>query len=91
MQQIKETNIPVVSIDREFDSMGCVKISSYDAQFEMVEHMIVEHGYRDIHYVTGPLANHEAELRYQAYQDALKKHGIRRHGSIRGKGIQDSK
>ena len=76
MKRIKESNIPVVSIDREYDDMGCVKISSYNAQFKMVEHMILEHGYRDIHYVTGPLMNHEAELRYQAYQDALKKYGI---------------
>ena len=76
MQEIKESNIPVVSIDREFEGMGCVKISSYDAEFEMVEHMIKDHGYGDIHYVTGPLQNREAQLRYQAYQDVLEKHGI---------------
>lgn len=76
MEQIKETNVPVVSIDREFEGMSCVKISSYDAEFEMVEHMITEHGYRDIHYVTGPLMNREAALRYQAYQDALTKYDI---------------
>lgn len=76
MEQIKETNVPVVSIDREFDGMSCVKISSYDAEFEMVEHMIVEHGYRDIYYVSGPPQNREAELRYQAYRDALRKHDI---------------
>lgn len=76
MEQIKKTNIPVVSIDRQFEGMGCVKISSYDAEFEMVEHMITEHGCRDIHYVTGPLMNREAALRYQAYQDALEKYGI---------------
>ena len=75
-KQIKETNIPVVSIDREFDGMGCVKISSYDAQFKMLEHLILDHGYRDICYVTGPLQNQEAVLRYQAYQDALQKHDI---------------
>ena len=76
MEQIKETNVPVVSIDREFDGMSCVKISSYDAEFEMVKHMIVEHGYRDIYYVSGPPQNREAELRYQAYRDALRKHDI---------------
>lgn len=76
MKRIKESNIPVISIDREHDDMGCVKISSYNAQFKIVEHMILEHGYRDIHYVTGPLMNHEANLRYQAYQDALEKYHI---------------
>lgn len=77
MNQIKATNIPVVSIDREFDGMSCVKFSSYEAQFEMVEHMILEHGHRDIYYATGPISmNREAQIRYQAYQDALEKHGI---------------
>lgn len=76
MEQIQKTGIPAVSIDREFDGMSCIKMSSYDAEFEMVEHMIVEHGYRDIHYVSGPLINREAAVRYQAYQDVLKKYGI---------------
>lgn len=77
MNQIKKTHIPVVSIDREFDGMSSVKFSSYEAQFAMVEHMILEHGHRDIHYVTGPISlNREAQIRYQAYQDALAKHGI---------------
>lgn len=76
MEQIHKTNIPTVSIDREFEGMSCVKISSYDAEFAMVEHMISEHGCRDIHYVSGPLINREAALRYQAYQDVLAKYDI---------------
>ena len=76
MERIHESHIPVISIDREYADMGCVKISSYDAEFKMIEHMIVAHGCRDIHYVTGPSINQEAILRYQAYQDALKKYDI---------------
>ncbi len=76
MNQIAKTGIPTVSIDREFEGMSCVKISSYDAEFEMVEHLIAVHGYRDIFYVAGPLMNREAALRYQAYQDVLEKYGI---------------
>lgn len=76
LNQIKETNIPTVSIDREFEGMSCVKISSYDAEFKMVEHMILTHGYREIHYVAGPLEHPEAAARYQAYKDALAKYNI---------------
>ena len=76
MEKIRETGIPTVSIDREFEGMSCVRISSYDAESELIEHMITKHGHRDIHYVTGPDTNRESQLRFQAYQDVLKKHDI---------------
>ncbi|MBR4026174.1 MAG: GGDEF domain-containing protein [Lachnospiraceae bacterium] len=76
VNQIQTYHVPTVSIDREFKGMSCVKISSYDAQFEMVEHFIA-HGYRDICYVSGPLhLSKEAQLRMQAYLDAMDKHGL---------------
>ena len=73
---IKEAGIPCVSLDREFDGMSCVKICSYDAEMEVMEHMIVEHGHRNIHYISGPSVSQEAVLRLQAYKDALTKHNI---------------
>lgn len=76
MEKIRETKIPTVSIDREFEGMSCVRISSYDAESELLEHLITKHGHRDIHYVTGPDTNRESQLRFQAYQDVLKKHDI---------------
>lgn len=76
INEIQKYHIPAVSIDMEFDGMSCVRISSYDAQFEMAEHFIA-HGYRDICYVSGPLhLSREAQLRMQAYIDAMDKHGL---------------
>lgn len=77
LNAIKEAGVPCVSIDRTFENMSTVRISSYDAEMEMMEHLIVEHGYRDIHYVSGPCElNNEARIRMQAYKDALAKHNI---------------
>ncbi|MBR3840845.1 MAG: GGDEF domain-containing protein [Erysipelotrichales bacterium] len=74
---LKEANIPCVSIDREIEGMSCVKTSSYDAEMEVMEHMILEHGQRNIHYISGPVTlSQEAAVRLQAYKDALTKHNI---------------
>ncbi len=42
-----------------------------------VEHLIVEHHYRRIAFVRGPVGQPEAEARYQAYQEVLAAHQIR--------------
>lgn len=77
LNKIKESGVPCVSIDRQFEGMSTVRISSYDAEMEMLEHLIVDHGYRDIYYVSGPCdLNNEARIRLQAYKDALAKHNI---------------
>ncbi len=76
LNQIKEKNVPAVSIDNEMPGMSTVGISSYEAEFELVEHFIVEHGCREIYYISGALQHKEGKKRYQAYCDALEKHGI---------------
>lgn len=75
-KQIKEKHIPTVSIDNEIEGMSTVGISSYEAEFALVEHFIVDHGCDEIYYISGPLQHKEGKRRYQAYCDALKKHGI---------------
>lgn len=77
LNRIRESGVPCVSIDVQFDDMSCVGIDSYAAETEMMEHLIVDHGYRDIHYVTGPHAlNKEAMRRFNAYKDTLAKYNI---------------
>lgn len=77
-ERILQANVPTVSIDRHYEGMSTIEISSYDAQFEMVEHFICEHNCKNIFYVSGPtsLNNKEACIRLQAYRDALEKHGL---------------
>lgn len=76
LENAKKSNIPVVTIDRYIEGMSCIGISSYDAQYEVVEHFIKDHGADEIYYVRGPLDNNEANKRYQAYCDVLEKYQI---------------
>lgn len=73
---LKESKIPAVSIDSEMPGMGYVGILNYQAQYQIVEHLIREHGCRDICYIAGPDFNEEARERRRAFVDAVKADGI---------------
>jgi len=73
---IRESGIAAVSIDSELPDMAFLGVASYEAEFEMVEHFIVEHGAKEIVYVSGSLFRPEGAKRYQAYCDAMQKHGL---------------
>jgi len=75
-EQIRESGIAAVSIDLELPGMSCFNVSSYEAEFAMVEHFIEAHGAKEIVYVSGSLFRPEGEKRYRAYCDAMKKHGL---------------
>ncbi len=73
---IHESGIAGVSIDLELPGMSSFCVSSYEAEFAMVEHFIEEHGAKEIIYVAGILERPEGKKRYLAYCDAMKKHGL---------------
>ena len=75
-QALKDSKIPTVSIDTKIDGMGFIGVSTYEAQMELIEHLIVEHHYKKIAYVSGPFQTAEGKKRYEAYCDILKKYGI---------------
>ena len=75
-QEIGDLKIPAVSIDKQVEGMGGIGIASYEAEFAMVEHFILEHGCKEIIYISGPTFNPEGQKRYQAYCDALEKHQL---------------
>ena len=49
---------------------------NYSGMKACVEHLIVDHGYRRIAFLSGPQGNHDAEERMRAYMDAMEEHGI---------------
>ncbi|MDD6155625.1 MAG: GGDEF domain-containing protein [Lachnospiraceae bacterium] len=74
--KIRASNIPAVSIDEEINGMHYVGISNYDAQKQMVEHLIFKHQCKRICYVTGLVDNREGKERFQAFIDACRENGI---------------
>ncbi len=49
---------------------------NYSGMYDCVEHLVVEHGYRKIIYLGGPLDNTDAEERKKAYLDVMNRHGL---------------
>lgn len=68
--------IPMCSIGAPLSGMPNVLIDNDAGMRSVVEHLIVVHGFKRIAFVRGPLANVEAEMRYQIYCDVLTKHAM---------------
>lgn len=49
---------------------------NYQGMFSCINHLIEDHGYRKIIYLSGPYNNRDSEEREQAYRDCMKAHGI---------------
>lgn len=76
--EIQKTQIPCVSIDQFHRNMSTIEISSYRAQFEIVDHLICNHNCQNIVYVSGPTSqkHKESGVRLQAFLDVMAKHKI---------------
>jgi DNA-binding LacI/PurR family transcriptional regulator/signal transduction histidine kinase len=69
-------SIPIVNIARKIEGIPNVTVENYQGMYDLVNHMITEHGREKIAFIRGPEQNPEAESRFKAYHDALKKNGI---------------
>lgn len=73
---IKQSKIPVVSIDNNIDSFYHIGIDNTAAMRNITEHMIKEHGHRVINYISGPKENPESKDRLKGFLAVLKENGI---------------
>ncbi len=71
LKEIQRSGTPVVGIDDEIEGMGHVGISNYNAQKQIVEHIIHAHHKERIAYVTGQISNTAGRERLNAYQNAM--------------------
>ncbi len=76
MDKIRASKIPAITLDREMEGFGCIKSSTYDAQYKVIEHLIKDHGCKEIAYIRGPVGYPEADMRFDAYKDVLEHNGI---------------
>jgi len=68
--------LPMVSIAQALEGIPSVLADNYQGMYDPVHHLIKVHGYRRIAFVQGPAGHQEAEMRYQAYVDALAEHEL---------------
>lgn len=73
------SGIPCVIISDEVDTpmSASVEADNYGGMKEAIDHLIEDHGFRRILYVSGPAErNRDSQLRMKAYRDAMKEHDL---------------
>jgi DNA-binding LacI/PurR family transcriptional regulator len=77
IQNFKKRNIPVVLLNNclELHDLCCVVSDDYGGTFEAVEYLI-SRGHKKIGLLAGRFSTFIYSRRYNAYIDALKKHGL---------------
>ncbi len=67
---------PVVFIDKENKYFPSIYPNHYGAVKQLINHLIEDHGYTDIAYLTGKAWHHYSKQRLQAFMDAMSEHGL---------------
>lgn len=70
--------MPMVSIGPSLIGEGSVLVDGRAGIKAVLEHLIGDHGYRDIAYVSGPFGHAEAAERLDAFREAMESAGIAR-------------
>ncbi len=76
LELLEDVECPIVTIGCKLGDFPEVRTDNYVAMCELIEHYIVDHSMRRIHFVKGIEGNEDAEERYRAYVDTMMKHGI---------------
>ncbi|MCX7821647.1 MAG: substrate-binding domain-containing protein, partial [Brevinematales bacterium] len=69
-------NIPKVSLSFKFEDIPGIFIDNYSGMKNLLEHLIIKHGYRKIAYISGPNENFESQERFKAYKETLHNFGL---------------
>lgn len=68
--------LPVISIGVKLQGVKTVYINGAQGVEALMDHLINEHGARNIAFVKGPDSHSEAQIRFEAYKSSLERHGI---------------
>lgn len=72
----KYEGIPIVTIAIEYPGKSCVMFDQSPGLEAVMEHLICDHGCRNIGFVAGPLDNADSNKRIETYKSMLEKHNI---------------
>ena len=75
-KKMLETTLPVISLEYELEGLDFLGTENYSGMHDMAEHLIVEHGVKNILFIAGPKGHAESDTRLQAVLDAAAKHNI---------------
>jgi len=76
--KIAAVGIPIVSLLKDYQNHGVdsVVVDNFSGASSMIDHLVTEHGYKNIAFVTGPKESSDSEDRLIGYKETLKKHGL---------------
>ncbi len=69
-------SVPLVSMETPIPGVPTVGIGNYQGMWDLVQHLIVVHGYRRLAFIAGPAGHRGMQDRYQAYCDCLLAHDL---------------
>ena len=70
------SGIPVILMETRIPGYRSLVTDNRDGIRAILEHLIGEHHYRKICYVSGPDNNYDAQVRKQAYREVMESHGL---------------
>lgn len=74
--KLNKTGKPCVSFGYELEGAVTIKCDYRDVFTKMIEHMIKDHGFTNIHMLTGPKVDSESILRVEIFENTMKAHNL---------------
>ena len=53
-EKILKTGVPAICLEYELEGINCIRTENTNGMRELVEHLITEHGVRDVFWISGP-------------------------------------
>jgi signal transduction histidine kinase/DNA-binding LacI/PurR family transcriptional regulator/DNA-binding response OmpR family regulator len=69
-------SLPMASIGEAIEGIPSILLDNKFGLKEVLDHLIVDHGYKRIAYIRGPEGHQEADIRFETYKKSLEEHNI---------------
>lgn len=76
LDKLRTSNVPFITLNQPVEGHACVRTSTIETQYKVIEHLIKEHQCRELIYVRGPENYPEADRRFEAYKKVLEDNDI---------------
>ncbi|MCR4954258.1 MAG: GGDEF domain-containing protein [Treponema sp.] len=76
-QKILKAGIPAIAINKALNGLSCIRVDNYTGLYEMMEHLIKNHGITDFGFISGKETSVDIAERYKAYRTALTDNQIK--------------
>ncbi len=82
INRLEKSKLRCVIVEEKHNKIKGVFLDQKKSIYNLTEHMLVWHGYKDILCLTGPEENYEAQTRAEGFIAAMEDNGIDWHGKV---------